>query len=41
MSNCSTKRELNCELNTWFCEQLELAHTTSPVDKAINDSTVN
>jgi len=40
MSNHSTEREVNCELNIWFCEQLELAHTTSPMDKAISDSAV-
>lgn len=41
MSNCSTEHELNCELNTGVCEQLELADTTAPIGKAINDSAVS
>lgn len=36
MSNCSTERELNCELNIWVCEQLEPTHTTSQMDNGIN-----
>lgn len=41
MSNTSNEQKMNSELNTWVCEELELAQATSPMDKAINDSVVS